>query len=281
MKRNMYIIIPIVLVVLAILGWYVKRSQSSSKQQVVIPDCLLKLGFDKCLNKQITNSGIARDTKGGAVVLQKEDYLIYLKNVDTWPKNMVGKMVTVTGLLKKEQYLPVATADSNGVVSQGVIPGDGQWVLEDAKFELSPLVSSVDPKLVSQSIKFKVDPLMYVVFSADKKYDFFASGIKSWWTPTQSDVESAESSIPNCLKQDYPNIFVKLDGYNRQYVGFVDQSGHKQMWINFFTFNEGNSVMDGWRENVVGTADGGDYYFNMVFDLDNNQCKNIQVNGVA
>jgi len=133
----MYIIIPIVLVVLVSICWYAVKNVNSSKKQEVSSCPIFLNGPDQCLNKVSKINSIAKNAKGGAVVVADDGSLIYLKNVVAWPENMLGKKVSVTGLLKKEQYLPVATTDLNGAVSQGATEKQLDLVLEDAKFELS------------------------------------------------------------------------------------------------------------------------------------------------
>jgi hypothetical protein len=274
-KNNMHIIILILLVVLIGLSWYVVKNMLGSKQSQIKPCPIFLSGPERCLNKISKINSVAENAKSGAVVTIDGGTPLYLKNVDAWPKSIVDKRVSVVGLLKRERYIPVATTDSNGLTSQGTgSDSRGQFVLYDAKYELS---SESDPRQVSQNQKIKVDPSAYVIFSADKKIAF-GFDTKSWWTPTLSDVGNAESLIQGCLSKEYPNILAKLEKYKRQYVGFIDDSGQKKMWVNFFTLMDESY---NWKKDIYMVLDGGDNYFNLTFDLESNQCKDIKVNGEA
>lgn len=81
----------------------------------------------KLLGSRVRLSGIARDGKGGALLLIK-DSPYYLDGLARWPSEVEGKLVGVGGKLVDKQYLPEATRDAKGVISQG---GEGsQNVIE-------------------------------------------------------------------------------------------------------------------------------------------------------
>lgn len=50
----------------------------------------------------IALSGKATDTKAGAVVLLADGRLVYIEGLDFWPADLIGKYVSVTGLLKRK-----------------------------------------------------------------------------------------------------------------------------------------------------------------------------------
>lgn len=77
----------------------------------------------------VTAKGVAKDAKGGAVLLDG-DGVVYVKGLDAWPRESIDRDQSIEGCLAEEKYLPVATRDPSGIISQGV-EGDGVvWVLE-------------------------------------------------------------------------------------------------------------------------------------------------------
>ncbi len=71
----------------------------------------------------VTLRGVAQDAKGGAVLLI-EDRPIYVKDKASWPAELRGTGVSLTGVLRDEPFLPASTRDANGAISQGTT-GDG------------------------------------------------------------------------------------------------------------------------------------------------------------
>lgn len=78
---------------------------------------------------QVGIEGRAENAKGGAVLLV-DGTPVYLENLASWPQNVHGKVVVVTGLLVSKKHLPSPTVSATGEVSQGA-EGD-QWVVEGA-----------------------------------------------------------------------------------------------------------------------------------------------------
>lgn len=84
---------------------------------------------------QVTLRGRAMNAKGGAVLLTDSREPIYIRGLDCWPEDMLGKEIIATGTLKEEKYLPDPVVDGDGAISQGA-EGE-QLVLEDARWEVS------------------------------------------------------------------------------------------------------------------------------------------------
>ncbi|MFT3710802.1 MAG: hypothetical protein QM817_24525 [Archangium sp.] len=70
-------------------------------------------------NKRVRLAGIARDAKGGAVLLINNNEPIYVGGLDGWPDAADKKLVAVGGTLVNKQYLPEATRNAKGEISQG------------------------------------------------------------------------------------------------------------------------------------------------------------------
>ncbi|MFX1238477.1 MAG: hypothetical protein ACFE8P_12255 [Promethearchaeota archaeon] len=93
-----------------------------------------KKGLEEFLDQQVTLYGIARDAKGGAVLITAEEIPIYIENIASWPPELHYKKITAIGVLKKKKLIPDPKIDKNGGISQGAI--GMQLVLEKAEFFL-------------------------------------------------------------------------------------------------------------------------------------------------
>lgn len=84
--------------------------------------------------KRVRLGGVARDAKGGAVLLVG-DAPVYLVGLEGWPNAASGKPVVAWGTLAVRQYLPEATRNAKGEVSQGA--SGKQLVLEGPQWRLA------------------------------------------------------------------------------------------------------------------------------------------------
>lgn len=92
--------------------------------------------LEKQVGSAVTLRGTARDAKGGAVLVLASGEPIYLRGLHAWPQAVQGKAVQVSGVLKKEQYLPEAVTTPGGAVSQGT--AGLQWTLDKPTFQPAP-----------------------------------------------------------------------------------------------------------------------------------------------
>lgn len=99
--------------------------------------------LSKVLNTRVRLSGLARDAKGGAVVLVDNSPL-YLAGLESWPTELHGKPVAVSGKLVDREYLPQATRDAKGAISQGA--EGSQLVLEAPTWKLLHEPPKTEPK---------------------------------------------------------------------------------------------------------------------------------------
>lgn len=63
--------------------------------------------------------GLARDAKGGAVVLGDDGSVVYVTRLPAWPSEVQGRRVIVAGRIASEQYIPAVRVDADGAISQG------------------------------------------------------------------------------------------------------------------------------------------------------------------
>jgi len=101
-----------------------------------------------------------------------------------------------------------------------------------------------------------------------------------FWTPTKGDLLAAETQIQAYLKRNSTklrttDLWRKLPDYKRQYVGIV-VSGHKRIFCRFFCFFPGPLDCKTFR-----VEDGGECFFRIEYDLDDQQCYNFEANAYA
>jgi hypothetical protein len=82
--------------------------------------------------KTISVRGIARDAKGGAVVVTSSGSPVYIEHLDSWPDDVTGCEVEAKGKLVAKKLIPDPVVDEDGAISQGAA-GD-QDVLENARW---------------------------------------------------------------------------------------------------------------------------------------------------
>ncbi len=87
----------------------------------------------KLVGRRVRLGGLARDAKGGAVLLVGA-VPISLAGLEAWPNTVNGQRVVVGGTLVSKQYLPEATRDAKGAWSQGA--QGSQLVLEAPRWRL-------------------------------------------------------------------------------------------------------------------------------------------------
>jgi len=107
--------------------------------------------------------------------------------------------------------------------------------------------------------------------------------IASWladtkgWMPTKAIIKKAEPVILTYIKDSDEEIFNKLDSYRCQYVGIINE-GKKRIYCNFFWLTDEEKD---WHTNPVFVVDGGNWYFQIEYDVDTEKCLSISVNGEA
>ncbi|MHA1615110.1 MAG: hypothetical protein ACTSYJ_09715 [Candidatus Thorarchaeota archaeon] len=76
--------------------------------------------------------GKAENAKGGAVVILRNQEVIYVRNLPFWDEDVVGKQVSINGIVRLEKYIPDPEVAEDGAISQGAI--GSQYVLDDAQW---------------------------------------------------------------------------------------------------------------------------------------------------
>ena len=130
----------------------------------------------------------------------------------------------------------------------------------------------------------KTEEFEGVIFPREQGKDFIKSftGIdeREFWTPTKADVLRMERKIEAYLKKAAarrsPNLWSKLTSYKRQYAGVV-RNGKKIIFANFFCQN----LNTDWKTTPIAVADGGDCFFNVLYDTVSASFSDLQINGEA
>lgn len=86
---------------------------------------------ENLIGKEISLSGLAFDSKAGAVLKLKDGIIVYIYDLSSWSSEFLGQKTCVTGLLQKKKIIPDVRIDEDGSISQGA-PGE-QYLLEDIK----------------------------------------------------------------------------------------------------------------------------------------------------
>lgn len=120
------------------------------------------------------------------------------------------------------------------------------------------------------------------------------------FTPTIAEIEKLETQLrkdireinknkPNQGKDYEPVIHRNLHKYVRQYIGFIDEDGHRVIHVNFlwnyYSFWDNirgwTRPDDRWKTEWQMTFDGGSRYWNIKYLVDENKFMDFRVNGVA
>jgi hypothetical protein len=105
-----------------------------------------------------------------------------------------------------------------------------------------------------------------------------------YWTPAQEDVQPLEERLAAFVQKAAParspELWKKLDGYKRQYVGLV-LAGRKVIYANFVCTSVVEESFPNWQSQPVQVDDGGDCFFQVDYDVESGEFSNLMVHGEA
>jgi hypothetical protein len=90
------------------------------------------MSLEKSIGQKVNLFGIAKDAKGGAVLLTNDGNVIFIKNLEHWSPELLNKQFYISGILKKKKFIPDPVVDKNGAISCGAF-GE-QLVLENVEY---------------------------------------------------------------------------------------------------------------------------------------------------
>ncbi len=150
-----------------------------------------------------------------------------------------------------------------------------------------------DSKMDPKSLLIETPEYTGVIITEDAAPEFgilFDKAVTGFWQPSVNDVSEAEECIRRYLvsAQDDPEldtyqkdkvafILNNLAKYRRQYVGIV-VDGEKRIGCNLFLSD--HSYPD-WERAPVYLIDGGNYFWQIEYDLLKDECINFYVHGEA
>ena len=193
-----------------------------------------------------------------------------------------------------------ATSDANGIAAiVATTPGetcpDNQQVVA-VGFEGYTLTTEQSLDYVSvdtvyafgfqsevDATRVETDSYTGAIFSAEKTAVFIRwldEPAESFWTPTADDVAKFETGLSSFIEatdidyRDTQPILDRLSEYTRQYFGIV-QGESRLIFSNFFCDGMG---MD-WEKTAVIVEDGGDCYFQVIYNVDDSIYTSFWING--
>lgn len=140
----------------------------------------------------------------------------------------------------------------------------------------------------ADNIRIVSDTSDGVIFTADNaadsgvEFDFSESTIE-YWTPSEVDVAALEAGLASFLEAEIApdhysrRILERLDLYKRQYFGITLDAGQPLIYANFFCVDD----FDYWLESYVFVMDGGECFFQLLYDPATAEFSRLRVNGMA
>lgn len=130
----------------------------------------------------------------------------------------------------------------------------------------------------------------WILFSAEQAEEMGIGGwaagggrVTEYWTPSEGDVRALEAGLASFLQENSGSfsaqgvpVWERLDEYTRQYAGIV-LDGKRVIYANYFCNTAG---MD-WKKNFVLVMDGGECYFQLMYDPGSGAYFDLRVNGEA
>lgn len=122
-----------------------------------------------------------------------------------------------------------------------------------------------------------------VILTSGSNMDMaFGKNYKSW-TPSEKDIEKAEKLLQAAFddqKRGTVNRVLnkKTDDYNKQFIGGIDSSGDKIVWINCFCKSREGDFKN-WKKDIIQVKDGGNCFLNVTVNITKRSYTSFMVNG--
>lgn len=123
------------------------------------------------------------------------------------------------------------------------------------------------------------------IFNEDTKSSFIEYSLKRF-KPSKREIETVEKELKVSIKEinhlkpnqgrGCPIIHKKIKRYNRQYLGYIDNNGHRIILINFIWKKE---TPENWDKQIIEILDGCSFYWNIKIDLESMTFFDFRVNG--
>lgn len=121
---------------------------------------------------------------------------------------------------------------------------------------------------------------------------FIAQDFSETWIPDTTDLIIIEQLIMDAVQKNKTDLLTRasLPNYYRQYVGFLNATGERMVWVNALCeIKEGMVEKNGefflepwqWKEELIIVEDGGHCFWNILINLDKYEYFQFFINGVA
>lgn len=121
-----------------------------------------------------------------------------------------------------------------------------------------------------------------VVFSAQRAEEqnlgiFTNTPINGYWNPSEIEINDMFVTLVKYLQStDEDQNIGNLENYRHQHFGYI--SADKQyIYNNYFCDNFDTDVE--WRTTFISVSDGGNCFFQAIFDVSNQEIINLYING--
>jgi hypothetical protein len=155
-------------------------------------------------------------------------------------------------------------------------PSNAPWSASVLQTDSTPTAAPPQPALI------ETESFRGAIFTAEQ-----IGASKYWprnddpWTPSEADIFTLEEQLPGFLEEPYPNLWQQLERYTRQYWGTVTPEGNRAIYVNFLCDAERMSSYIDWRTDRVEVMDGGDCYFQTLYDVEDGTFVWLAINGVS
>lgn len=102
-----------------------------------------------------------------------------------------------------------------------------------------------------------------------------------FWMPSADDIAELEVNLTEFIEENEDefrrDIVEDLPDYIRQYLGYVAE-GQRWIYVNALC-NHGDGL--DWETDIVFVADGGDCFFQVIYNADTGEFSDLSINGEA
>jgi hypothetical protein len=150
-------------------------------------------------------------------------------------------------------------------------------------FLFVPVAASAATSTIPVNQVIKTATYEGVIIAAEQADEFLYSltgrQAMTTWTPTPADIAGLETAIgpylQDAAQERSPTLWQKITTYQRQYIGFVDKE-RRLIYVNFFC-----TPFADWQTTPVLVLDGGDCFFQVIYDPASGDFSDLLINGEA
>ena len=121
------------------------------------------------------------------------------------------------------------------------------------------------------AVHYQTEDFDVAIFPASFNYQHGMIKENRRFTPSKQDIDKAENSLKNNLKdftlhyREDSTLYKNLNGYKRQYLGYIDSNEHRILYIN--NFGKQSEDSSTWLIEILFIWDQGTNYWRINYDL--------------